>query len=72
MLDYKGVSEMTGLAVQSLRQYQADGKMPKPDGKMGGSPVWYSKTIRGWMRARGGDTGHQGGHSVKFEAGADG
>ena len=51
MLDYQAVSELTGLAVQSLRQYKADGKMPSPDGLVGNrSPVWNRKTIEKWIR----------------------
>jgi predicted DNA-binding transcriptional regulator AlpA len=51
MLDYQAVSKLTGLAVQSLRQYKADGKMPPPDAIIGNrSPVWKRKTIEKWMR----------------------
>lgn len=53
LLDYPAVSQMTGLAVQSLRQYKADGKLPPPDAVIGGkSPLWTREAIDKWLSSR--------------------
>ena len=52
MLDYRSIAKLTGLAVQTLRQYKADGYMPTPDTYIMGSPVWTEDQITKWMRAR--------------------
>ena len=52
MLDYRSVAKLTGLAVQTLRQYKAEGTMPIPDRYVMGSPVWTESQIDEWMQAR--------------------
>lgn len=49
MLDYKGVSELSGFSINSLRQWKSEGKMPEPDAIVGGSPAWNERTIEKWM-----------------------
>ena len=54
MLDYRSLAKLTGLAVQTLRQYKADGILPPPDNYVMGSPVWTEDQITEWMHARDG------------------
>lgn len=41
---------MTGIKVTSLRKRLCTGTMPKPDLRVGGSPVWYPETLDAWLR----------------------
>ena len=50
MVDYKGLSERTGLKVQTLRQYKSMGRLPKPDGYVMRSPVWAEETVARFAR----------------------
>lgn len=55
-VDYAGMSEMTGLAIVTLRNYAAKDKLPVPAiyfGK-GRFPLWKKSDITEWMESRGG------------------
>jgi len=63
-LDYRGLSEYTGISEPVLRRYlslaranRADGAatrsdIPEPDLTIGSSPAWEPKTIDKWLHAR--------------------
>lgn len=64
LLDYRAISERTGIAVTTLRQYrklanrhraQGDprpGDLPEPDQVLGQTPVWEDATVEAWLAAR--------------------
>jgi hypothetical protein len=49
ILTYKEIAGMTGIKVTSLRKRLCIGTMPKPDLRVGGSPVWYPETLTSWL-----------------------
>lgn len=50
LLDYKGVSAVTGLSVGTLRGYRSAGRMPKPDVMLAPDrPRWRRATITTWL-----------------------
>jgi predicted DNA-binding transcriptional regulator AlpA len=52
MLDLRRVAARTGLAYETLVTYHARHRMPAPDDRFGGIPVWRASTIDSWNRAR--------------------
>lgn len=51
-LDYAAVAARAGVVVSTLRRYASQGRMPAPDGRVGGSPWWWDTTITAWLAAR--------------------
>jgi len=52
LLDVARVVEVSGLRPQTIRAYLLRGKIPPPDERLGGRPVWRRRTIERWMAAR--------------------
>ncbi len=52
VLDIPKVAKFTGLTVSTIRTYRRDGRMPKEDLNIGGSPVWYESTVLHWKDNR--------------------
>lgn len=52
LLDPKGVSELTGLAITTIHMYRSRGVLPDPDFQLGGGPVWKQATIERWNKRR--------------------
>lgn len=46
------VAAMFGLSPQTIRQYNADGRMPAPDVRIGATAGWTEETIRSWWASR--------------------
>lgn len=46
IVDYGVLAEETGYGVASLRNLKNQGKLPVPDGTVGGHPWWYWESIR--------------------------
>lgn len=42
------VAALLGVKKNTVHQWRARNKMPPPDGHIGGAPVWWEETIRGW------------------------
>lgn len=49
ILTYSEIAGMTGIKVTSLRKRLCTGTMPKPDLRVGGSPVWFPETLAAWL-----------------------
>lgn len=57
MMDYKAISERTGIPVGTLRVWKRRGKLPPEDQKLGYHAVfWDEETIETWI----GDRKHVG------------
>lgn len=50
ILTYADVTAVTGIKITSLRKRLCTGSMPKPDMRVGGSPVWYLSTLNAWLK----------------------
>lgn len=50
ILTYSQIAGQTGIKVTSLRKRLSTGTMPKPDLRVGGSPVWYPETLAEWLK----------------------
>lgn len=48
-LDYQDIEIMTGLTVDTVKQYRYSGKFPEPDAQFGQSPVWLYSHVEEWM-----------------------
>lgn len=48
-LDYQDIETMTGLTVDTVKQYRYSGKFPEPDNQFGQSPVWIAAHVYEWM-----------------------
>lgn len=53
LVDYAGISAVTGVDVRTLRVWAGRGHLPDPDVRLGQSPGWYPATIQRWAAARG-------------------
>lgn len=51
-LDIAGVAREIGVGQSTVRKYKAEGRMPKPDITIGGSPGWKPATIAEWKATR--------------------
>lgn len=49
ILTYSEIADRTGIKVTALRKRLCTGTMPKPDLRVGGSPVWYPATLESWL-----------------------
>lgn len=49
ILTYRDVSARTGIRVPALRKRLCTGTMPKPDLRVGGSPVWFPESLESWL-----------------------
>lgn len=49
LLDYKGISERTGISLPGLRSRMGRGSLPEPDYVVGQSPAWLPATIEAWI-----------------------
>ena len=52
-LDYQDIENMTGLTVDTVKQYRYSGKFPEPDNQFGQSPVWLRCHVEDWMVSSG-------------------
>lgn len=52
LLDAKGVSDVTGLAKNTVYQYNRFGLMPEPVAVFGRSPAWSKEEIIKWNAER--------------------
>lgn len=51
MMDYKAISELTGVPVGTLRMWKLRGKLPPEDERLGYHSVfWNESTIEGWWQ----------------------
>ncbi len=48
-LDYPAIEDLTGLTVDTIKQYRYSGKFPQPDNQFGQSPVWLRAHVEEWM-----------------------
>jgi predicted DNA-binding transcriptional regulator AlpA len=51
-LSSQEAAALAGIAASTWRDYVADGRAPKPDGKIGGSNWWYRSTVEQWNANR--------------------
>ncbi len=51
LLDYKDVSELTGIRAATLRVWAVRGQLPEPDFNKD-KPLWTEETIRKWMNSK--------------------
>lgn len=51
LLTYADLSVRTGISPGALRKQLHDGRLPAPDYRLGGSPVWVEKTLAAWFAA---------------------
>ncbi len=65
-LDNAAAAALWGVSVASWRKYVSDGRAPKPDGKLGGSPWWRRQTVLDAKAKRPGQ-GAGGGRPRKVE-----
>ena len=52
LLTRRQVSEMTGLAMNTLKAYRLAGKMPEPDVMYERTPLWKERTITKWREGK--------------------
>lgn len=57
LLDTKAVADRLGTSTRTVAAYLARGFLPKPIGKIGGSPVWPEPLIRHYVETRPGKRG---------------
>jgi len=48
---YAELSALTGWPQGTLRQWQARGKLPAPDGHVGQTPVWDRLRMEDWVHS---------------------
>lgn len=51
-VDLHEFASMIGVTPDTLRTYRHDGRLPPPDGRLGGSDVWLPNTVRTWQANR--------------------
>lgn len=52
LLDTAAVAAQLGVSRSTISTYLARGRMPEPDARYGGSPVWVPSTIALWIEQR--------------------
>ncbi|CAI9411493.1 helix-turn-helix transcriptional regulator [Aestuariimicrobium sp. T2.26MG-19.2B] len=48
----RDLPEVTGLTYDTIRTYNAKGRLPSPDGRLRGLPWWHRRTITDWVTTR--------------------
>ncbi len=52
LLGYQEISEMSGFAIQTLRQWKSSKNIPEPDFIIERVPIWKEATIKRWFTLR--------------------
>lgn len=52
MYTIRDIAEALEVNVDAVYQWRHRGQMPEPDGRIGGTWVWFETTIRPWLEAR--------------------
>ena len=53
LLTRKQVAEITGLALETVKAYRAEHRLPEADVMYERTPLWREQTSREWMMGRG-------------------
>ena len=51
-LTVQDVASHLGLALDTVRNYRKQGRLPSPDGTLGNRPWWWQSTIDQWQATR--------------------
>lgn len=51
-VSFDGIAEITGLTRATVKNYHARGRLPEPEGHLGGVPWWWTTSIRAWDAER--------------------
>lgn len=66
MVDYRGLAELLGVKVDSVRSLASDGRLPAPAARFGNSPVFAAADVNRFLDQREAGTGRQG-HPSRVE-----